>query len=79
MDEDLTELECLALAKLQAVLGEERGRDLLTTTLARHELRLHTPADLGQLGVLLRSETGFAAAVGSMLSVQATILAARAR
>lgn len=69
-----TELEQLALAKLERVLGPEVGARLLDETLRKHDFRVHTAADLKRLGSLLRDAGGYAGAVGSMLGVQAVIL-----
>ena len=74
---DPTELEVLATEKLQKVLGEERGLDLLDRTLARGDFRLHTPADLARFGAMLKELGGFEAVLGSMLSVQATMRSVR--
>lgn len=71
------ELEKLALEKLCAVLGPERGRALLDKTLAEGGFRVDTPDDLKRLGQMLKDLGGFEGAIGGMLGVQAAIRGAR--
>lgn len=68
----------LALQKLTRVFGEHRGDELLHETLAEIQLAtLETPGDLLRFGRALERRGGFEAAVGAMLSVQATLKGAK--
>jgi hypothetical protein len=74
---EYTELEELALSKLSAVLGAERGRVLLDRMLEKGDFRLRSPEDLARLGRMLQDLGGFEAALGGMLGVQAAMRSAR--
>lgn len=75
-----TDWHAVATAKLTHVLGEERGRQLLASTLATTGLTALTSADeLHRFAQALVEAGGFAGAVGGLLSLHAVMHGARGR
>jgi hypothetical protein len=69
-----TTLEQLALDKLTRVLGAPEGRRLFHKTLAKSGLTaIRTADDLYLFGDQLSRESGFASAVGRLLTVAAVL------
>jgi hypothetical protein len=69
-----TEWNAIALAKLTNVLGESVGRELMKEVL--HEIgvdELRSATDLRSFARALGDRKGFAAAVGGLLSLHATM------
>ena len=64
----------VALDKLTRVLGDEAARELMSDVLRELSLdRLATVDDLRRFGGALADRGGFAAALGGMLNLHATI------
>ncbi|GAC1353347.1 MAG: hypothetical protein NVSMB1_26020 [Polyangiales bacterium] len=74
MKPSTTEWNAVALAKLTNVLGEVPGQRLMVETLAALDLpRLHSSSELRHFAQLLVAKGGFAAAIGGMLNLHATM------
>lgn len=67
-------LQALALAKMTAVLGERRGRQLMGALLEQHKLTLGNVDELTRFAAELSKMGGFEGAVGAMLGLQAVLL-----
>ena len=71
--EELPLLE-LARQKLARIFGERRAEQLLAETMKQAGVEaLATPADLLRVGRVLEERGGFEAAVGAILTMQATL------
>ena len=71
-------LDVLALAKLRRILGDEKGAACHREAMASLEVgELATPQDLLDFGRALERRGGMAAAVGTLLIVQAVLRGAR--
>lgn len=70
----MTPWDDVALAKLSRVLGTTAGQEMMAKVLARMRVpSLASADDLYRFGELLSEEVGFAAPVGGLLIIHATI------
>jgi hypothetical protein len=70
----MTPWDDVALAKLSRVLGPAAGQEMMAKVLAKmHMQSLRSADDLYRFGALLGNEAGFAAPVGGLLIIHATI------
>lgn len=72
-DDETSELQQLAFAKTERVLGRDRARALVERLLREHGIELRTADDLLVLSEAMTALGGMEAAVGAMLGVAAVL------